>query len=497
LKRAVITFLAFVLLLPALPASAPFLAAPSAHAQQSKQGQPQLIRRFNLLDLLFGGGLRKQRQRSEPPAKTRRVIVAPNQRGAAAGIAGAQPSQKTVVTKSENAAKVLVVGDFMAGGLHWGLDQAYAGNPDAVIIDKTNGLSGMVREDVVNWPEAVGSYIDELKPAIVVMQVGMNDRQQMRIADAKVQKLAPPWKTEYDRRVAAVVKAVRDRNIPLIWVGLPPVKTPAMNTDYLVFNEIFRAGTEAAGGKFIDVWDGFTNAEGQFVSAGPDINGQIVRLRNSDGINMTRAGMSKLAFYVEREIRRMIGMGAQSQIASLTGLDSPAAALEPQYDPATTGRTIVIGLDSPQADGADFLEGGEVATDERPDEASMAYTLVAQGVSYIPPPGRVDAAWGKPADEVKRPEPIAAAAVVTPVDPLPAVGGPPGTPVPSLPGEGLRGSQPVAAAPGEVPAASQAPAPAAQQAERPVRRTQPRPQQQQRRPVPGLPGVWLPNPVPN
>jgi uncharacterized protein len=496
LKRAIIVLLAFVLLLPAFPAPAPFLAAPSANAQQSKQqGQPQLIRRLNLLDLLFGGGLRKQRQRSEPPAKTRRVIVAPSQSGSA-GLAGAQPSQKTVVAKSPNAAKVLVAGDFMAGGLHWGLDQAYAGNPDAVIIDKSDGLSGIVRDDVVNWPESIGPYIDELKPAIVVMQVGMNDRQQMRLPDAKVQKLTPPWRTEYDRRVAAVVKAVRDRNIPLIWVGLPPVKTQAMNTDYLVFNEIFRASTEAAGGKFIDVWDGFTNAEGQFVSAGPDINGQIVRLRNSDGINMTRAGMSKLAFYVEREIRRMIGLGAQTQIASLTGLDSQATALEPQYDPATTGRTIVMGLDSPQADGADFLEGGEIAANDRPDEASMAYTLVAQGVSYIPPPGRVDAAWGKPADEVKRPEPITAASVIAPVDPLSAIGGPSGTPVPTLPGEGLRGSQPVAVAPGAVTPAAEATAPAARQAERPARRTEPRPQPQKRT-IPGLPGVWLPNPVPN
>jgi hypothetical protein len=489
LKRAIIIFLAFVLLSPALPATAPFLAAPSAHAQQSKQGQPQLVRRLNLLDLLFGGGLRKQRQRSEPPAKTRRVIVAPSRSGG--GLAGAQPSQKTVVAKSENAAKVLVVGDFMAGGLHWGLDQTYAGNPDAVIIDKTDGLSGIVRGDVVNWPEAIGNYIDELKPAIVVMQIGMNDRQQMRLPGANVQKLTPPWRSEYERRTAAVVKAVRDRNIPLIWVGLPPVKTPAMNTDYLVFNEIFRTTTEAAGGKFIDVWDGFTNAEGQFVSAGPDINGQIVRLRNSDGINMTRAGMSKLAFYVEREIRRMIGLGAQTQIASLTGLDSPAAALEPQYDPATTGRTVVIGLDSPQADGADFLEGGEISVNERPDEASMAYTLVAQGVSYIPPPGRVDAAWGKPADEVKKPAPIAATAALAPPPPASA-DGVQGAPVPILPGEGLRGSQPVAGASGEIPATAQAPAPAAQQVERPVRRNQPR-LEQQRRTIQDLPGVWLPN----
>ncbi len=156
----------------------------------------------------------------------------------------------------------------------------------------------------------------------------------------------------------AAVKAVRSRNVPLIWLGLPPVKSGAMNTDYLVFNEVYRTKVEAGGGRFVDVWDGFTNAEGQFVSAGPDINGQIVRLRNSDGINMTRSGMSKLAFYAERELRRTLGLSAESEIASLSP-DGSLAIPEPQYDPAATGRTIVIGLDSPQADGGDELEGAE------------------------------------------------------------------------------------------------------------------------------------------
>ncbi len=46
---------------------------------------------------------------------------------------------------------------------------------------------------------------------------------------------------------------------------------------------------------------------GKFVISGSDINGQQVRLRGSDGINFTKAGKRKLAFYVEKEIRRVLG----------------------------------------------------------------------------------------------------------------------------------------------------------------------------------------------
>ena len=475
MKRVAIVLLSCLLLAIAIPGTIPVGYEQLAYAQQSNQ-QPQ-IRRLNLLDLLFGGALRKQRQRTEaPPPKTRRVIVAPGSRGGA-GLAGVQPSQKPVVVKSETAAKLLVAGDFMSGSLFWGLEQAYASNPNAIVIDKSNGLSGIVRNDVVDWPQAIGDHIDQLKPAIVVFQIGMNDRQQMRMAGERVAKFTEVWKAEYDRRVDGIVRAVRDRNVPLIWVGLPPVKAPAMNTDYLAFNEIFRTRVEAAGGKFIDVWDGFTNAEGQFVNAGPDINGQIVRLRNSDGINMTRAGMSKLAFYVEREIRRMIGLGAETQVASLAGPDSPSAALDPQYDPASTGRTIIIALDGAQADGGDFLEGGSVEEEEKSAGASMAHTLVAHGIAYLPQPGRVDAGWGRSAVEVAKPDPVPVALILPPPLIAPADEAQTSA-VPVTPGDGAPSA--ITQTP-EQPLSGSVPVQPAQQR---------RPEQKRREAV-GLPGVWI------
>jgi hypothetical protein len=396
-----------------------------AFAQQKKQAeQAEQPKRPNLLQLLFGGGLRKQGQgffrKKERKPKAQRVIVSPEQklRGSSdrtptARVQQPQAVPKKIVVKSPDAAKILVAGDFMADSLHWGLEQAYATNPNAVFVNKSSGLSGMVRDDVVNWPEALVQFIDEYKPVAVVMLVGMNDRQQMRLPSGRVAKLTDPWKAEYDLRVDATVKAVRSRNLPLFWLGLPPVKSGAMNTDYLVFNEIYRSKVEAAGGRFIDVWDGFTNAEGQFVSAGPDINGQIVRLRNSDGINMTRAGMSKLAFYAEKELRKTLGLGAETAVASLSP-DGAITVPEPEYDPAGTGRTVVIGLDSPQADGGDELEGAAGFLEDKNSQASMSYALVEKGAAYQPKPGRVDAGWGLPEAEPAKAGATAAAGASTP-----------------------------------------------------------------------------------
>src|SRR5690606_5029399 len=96
-----------------------------------------------------------------------------------------------------------------------------------------------------------------------------------------------PWLKEYEARAANLAKAVRARGLPLVWVGLPPFKSGSMSADMLAFNDIYRSVSEEAGGEFVDIWDGFVDENGAYAEIGPDINGQRVRLRGSDGINMT------------------------------------------------------------------------------------------------------------------------------------------------------------------------------------------------------------------
>ena len=40
---------------------------------------------------------------------------------------------------------------------------------------------------------------------------------------------------------------------------------------------------------------------------GPDMNGQPVRLRGSDGISLSKAGKRKVAFYVEKPLNKLLG----------------------------------------------------------------------------------------------------------------------------------------------------------------------------------------------
>ena len=294
----------------------------------------------------------------------------------------------TTVQKLENARKILVVGDFMAKSLSEGLQTAFTQAPGVAVVRKTNGSSGLVRDDYYNWNRKLPGFLDEVQPSLVIVMIGSNDRQQMRQGRKRIAVRSEEWVTEYTERVDLMARAVRARNIPLIWVGAPPYKSSSMSTDILAFNNIYKTVVEDINGQYIDIWDGFVDADGKFVYTGSDIIGQQVRLRTSDGIRMTKAGRRKLAFYVEKSVRRLLGNDASEGVAKLTDENLPELlVLHPDTGSAIV-RTSPISMVDPGLDGSDQLLG---ATEPR---TSLTRTprddLLFDGKISAPPPGRAD-----------------------------------------------------------------------------------------------------------
>ena len=66
------------------------------------------------------------------------------------------------------------------------------------------------------------------------------------------------------------------------------------------------------GAEFVDIYERFVDENGDYASYGPDLNGQEVQVRKSDGIHFTRAGSDKVAFYVEQALKRFYRGGTMS-----------------------------------------------------------------------------------------------------------------------------------------------------------------------------------------
>lgn len=375
-RRVVCIMLALAVFLPVT-----IIEAPPALAQESANGIGKIFRK--LRERFRKPAKRVNRKKSR--RKSRRTTSRRSNRNQAVVSA---PAVKAI-PKLENARTVLVVGDFLAGGLADGLKQAFSASPGVRIEDRASGSSGFVRSDFYNWSVEITPIIEEEKPAVVVVMLGSNDRQSLYIVDRNEPVRSEAWLKEYEKRVIALANAVRKKRIPLVWVGMPSFKNRKSTLDMLAFNDVYRSVTERSSGRFVDIWDGFVNEEGKFSRSGPDINGQTVRLRSKDGINMTVAGRRKMAFYAEKPLRKLLGAAAAPDIGVLGPQSLQAVGLDPDAKGNLPGRTIPIALTDPALDGGIELLG---AGDEQQQRQIRlpGDKLAIEGIASEPKPGRAD-----------------------------------------------------------------------------------------------------------
>lgn len=366
--------------------------------------------RYNIFRQLFGPYVREPYQLREQPrrleerrprrlqerprrqAETRRGAERRKSQSGRSVARRREPAADTVIAapveKLQDARVVLVVGDFLASGLAESLAAVFEQSSGVRVVDRTNGSSGFVRDDFYNWPAEIGPLLEAEKPAAVVVMIGSNDRQQIKTEGKSEPVRSATWIGEYEARIAAFTTAISEKKVPLVWVGMPPFKSNNLSSDMLAFNDIYRRAAEKAGGTFVDIWDGFVDENGSFVTTGPDINGQPVKLRGSDGINMTRAGKRKLAFYVEKPLNRILGDSTTPGVAE-PGAETPPGSGTAAAGPSVIDRTQPISLSDPQLDGGTELLGASLQA-RRNGTSSAADRLAVDGIAPAPKPGRVD-----------------------------------------------------------------------------------------------------------
>lgn len=257
------------------------------------------------------------------------------------------------------------------------------------------------------------------------------------------------WEKIYIKRIDETIAALKSKNVPVFWVGLPAIRGAKSTADTSYLNNLYRARAQRAGIVFIDVWDGFVDEEGKYTSYGPDYEGQQRRLRANDGVYFTKYGARKLAHYVEREIRRYMA----SRIVSLPSQTAvPAAVNGKPSERPVAGPVIPLALVPSTSD--DQLAGGNT----RPQGDPLALQVLVKGEPVNPQAGRADDfSWPQGGTQA----PVAAVPAKAPANEKAA---PPAAPVQAAPQSAAPQSDanaPAASLTDEPAAQSATPAPAA------------------------------------
>src|SRR5690606_2272375 len=134
---------------------------------------------------------------------------------------------------------VAVVGDSLANDLANGMEDNFAGKP-VNVIKLTQFATGLVRTDYFNWNGTVQNALRHGDANIVIVVLGGNDHQSIRIDGRRLDPLTKEWRAEYARRVGYFMDTIGKSRGKLYWVGLPDVRSDKLGHGYRVMNAIYK-----------------------------------------------------------------------------------------------------------------------------------------------------------------------------------------------------------------------------------------------------------------
>lgn len=225
----------------------------------------------------------------------------------------------------------LVIGDYLGEGLLGGLVDGMASEPRLQLQRRHRAFASLGRVDIEEDARALEDTIAKEKIGIAVIMLGMADRSGIRLANGR--RLAvgqPDWRAQYAQRVDRIVRSLRRRGVAVYWVGLPMTRRSDWNEDIEAINEVFRERVLSAGGRYIDAFKESGDENGQFSDRGPDISGKVVRLRDQDGFEFTPAGYRKLAYFIERQMKRDMNAAREERTIPLAGADVEQKRINPE-----------------------------------------------------------------------------------------------------------------------------------------------------------------------
>lgn len=222
-----------------------------------------------------------------------------------------------------------VIGDWLGAGLAGGLQEAFKQEASLQIADASRSNFGLARADQNDLYGEIDRMIGGGPVQIVVIMLGINDRQSIRTATGRVQPGTPEWKEAYGKEAEKLIKKLKSANIAVYWVGLPVMGNANLNETVAAMNDAVRQAAYLNGVKFIETWAGFTDQLGAYSAYGPDLMGQTRRLREGDGIGLTVFGNRKLANYVETILRRDLAQARSQRNIPLAGDEEEQARVVP------------------------------------------------------------------------------------------------------------------------------------------------------------------------
>jgi len=196
----------------------------------------------------------------------------------------------------------LEIGDSLGNDLGWGLARELASTHALKLMQEDKSASGLVTTWFYNWHQHLKTLLRQHHPDLVIVCVGGDDEQGMKVNGHVYSFDSPPWRARYSALIRQIDTMTTRAGSYVLWVGLPVMAPNIYNQGVVMLNSLYRSvAATVPGVTYLPSWALFANKRGQFEMAAP-VNHVSAVLRSSDGIHLSYVGENVFATFVANEI---------------------------------------------------------------------------------------------------------------------------------------------------------------------------------------------------
>ena len=209
----------------------------------------------------------------------------------------------TEVAASLGTCNILIVGDSIGNNLSVGIKSQLGGTKGVIINSRSKSSTGLSNSWFYNWPKEFKKMLNQYKPNLVIVMLGANDHQNMKIGSKVVSFGSAAWNAKYASYMREMTGMATAAGAYLTWVGLPVMRPASYAKAMTQLNAIYEdVATHETGVSFVKTKDYFSDSRGKF-RAWANINGKRSKIRGDDGIHFASAGQPVLGTFVIDQLK--------------------------------------------------------------------------------------------------------------------------------------------------------------------------------------------------
>lgn len=209
-----------------------------------------------------------------------------------------QSSDDKIVLKRGDS--VLITGDSMMQYIGMIASQNYP-KLGLKVLDLSKQSTGLLYKKSHNWAQVIKDALAQNKDIkLLVMLIGANDPWGRSINGKFYELNSSEWREFYARRVDEIYKIAKASDVKVLWLSLPCMQ----KTDYAkkieLLNEIYKSVSEQNGQIFINTSEYLCQNDNFLTHL--NINGKRSKIRQDDGIHISKIGSQILADEILKRI---------------------------------------------------------------------------------------------------------------------------------------------------------------------------------------------------